>query len=256
MKQKKNSTCGTFEKMMDLYVCGMLTETDQLHMEAHTGECPACLRLFDGIKETYQFIDSKADTVPAHDWDTSWRIIRKQVFETAGRKIPSFGFRIGWTLAGAAAVFLVGILVGVYLINSPYFHNADAPCIQRGQAEGLKLLRTAFHRHIEDTKPVIIQYANYDDAEDREMSLSPDREIAAQLLAQNRLLQGKLAQLSPAKQRALGQLMEELELILTEISNLSEGEPENIALVKELIRIKGVLPKTEVFHFNEEIKNI
>ncbi len=241
MKGKKKNTCKGFEKMMDRYVCETLPEAGRLELEAHINECTVCARTFSRIKETYSFIRTSAGEVPPTDWDTSWRIIRKRVLEkkTAGKQwLP--GLRWGPLLAGSMLIFLVGIFVGKFVLFSPHPAAVTDSQINRQ-------LQTALRDHIENIKPVIIQYANYTGSADREQGLSMDidREIASKFLVKNRLLQGRMGR---DKNRHMSQLLEELDMILTEISNLTAGEPENLLLIKELIKIKGILLKMEVLH--------
>lgn len=241
MKETKKNTCKRFEAKMDHYVCGTLTEAGRLELEAHIAECAACARTFSAIQETYSYIRASAGEIPTTDWDTSWRIIRKRVLEKKNAAKPWVpGLRWGPVLAGSIVIFLVGIFVGKYVHFSPRPAAVTVSEINRQ-------LQTALLEHIENIKPVIIQYANYSGGTGREQNLSVDidREIAAKFLVKNRLLQGRMVQ---NKNRYMSQLLEELDMILTEISNLTVDEPENLLLIKELIKIKGILLKMEIFH--------
>jgi hypothetical protein len=229
--------------MMDDYICETLRESERTKLENHIKTCPGCARTFAEIKDTYSFIGSGGDEVPTPDWDTSWRIIRKQVMEkTTAQKSPSFGFNRGykWGLSAVAAliIFLVGIFVGKFLTVTPGESTT-------GKEDITYKLQAALKEHIENIKPVILQYANYNRAAEIQESIPIDREIAAKFLTKNRLLQG---QLGDEKNKYLLQLLEELDMILTEISNLTTDEPENLLLIKELIKMKGTLLKIELIH--------
>lgn len=241
MTVKKKNTCKRFEAKMDHYVCEILPEAGRLALEAHIDQCAACARTFSGIKASYSFIRTSAGEVPTTDWDTSWRIIRKRVLEKKDpgkRRLPGPGW--GFVLAGSMLIFLVGIFVGKYVLFSPRPAAVTDSQINRQ-------LQSALLEHIENIKPVIIQYANYTGNADHEQNLSMgiDREIASKFLVKNRLLQGRMER---DKNLRMSQLLEELDMILTEISNLTAGEPENLFLIKELIKIKGTLLKMEILH--------
>ncbi|MCP5104129.1 MAG: hypothetical protein GY950_12155 [bacterium] len=244
--------CKKYEAMMDAYVCETLTQTERSELEIHTTGCTACTHTFSEIKEAFSLIEADAEdeqAVPTPDWDTQWRIIRKRVFETtAPRNQTARGF--GWrlaalTAAGAMVIFILGIFVGKYMIFSPSKTGVSGAQIS-------SQLQAALQDHIESIEPVIIQYANYrkSGSGNENLSIDIDREMAAKFLVKNRLLQGKLL---TNKNQYMRQLLEELDMILTEISNLTTDEPENLLLIKELIKIKGILLKVEVFHAGVKI---
>ena len=251
MSHDKLKECNKYERIMDGYICETLRDTESKKLETHMQDCPACARTFAEIKGTYSFIGSGGAEAPTPDWDTSWRIIRKQVMEkTTTRKDTGFGFKWGykwgykWALSAAVAViiFLLGIFVGKYLTMAP---GTSTP----GKEDIAYKLQAALKDHVENIKPVILQYANYSRAAEIRESIPIDREIAAELLAKNRLLQG---QMEHEKNKYMLQLLEELDMILTEISNLTADEPENFLLIKELIKMKGTLLKIELIHAPKE----
>lgn len=239
MKSKHTLTCKACAGLMDHYAVGALGESDQNRLDAHLETCPACARTFAQIKETYAFLHSGGDAAPTPDWDTSWRVIRKNVLtETSGRRAPVRSYRRVWTLAGAVAIFVVGIFLGRYMnLWSPGGASRDTAAAQQ--------LYAAFQEHVENIKPVILQYANTGRTTEIRESIAIDREIAARFLADNRLLQGRLDR---GKNKRMTLLLEELDMILTEIANLTANEPENLQLVKELIKMKGILLKIELMH--------
>jgi hypothetical protein len=44
----------------------------------------------------------------------------------------------------------------------------------------------------------------------------------------------------------LAQLLEDVDLVLREIANLDEEDPENLSMIKELIQQRGILYEIEV----------
>ena len=86
-----------------------------------------------------------------------------------------------------------------------------APGCSRG-----RYLATAFNEYIEDIKPVIIEYANTSTDLRQNDLIALDKEIAKKLLLRNHLLQSQLTVNCP---KNLYLLLEDLEMILTEISN-------------------------------------
>ncbi len=240
---KATPSCHKFDKMMDLYVCGLLPDSNLRRLENHIEACPYCAANFAHMKETYRAMDSNAIPIPKPDWDTNWRIIRKRVLQTTTKKshAPARGLRWGMALAGSFVIFILGIFAGRLFLNSP-------PPLPSEDNRLAQQLQSSMQEHIDGIKPVILQYANYKADPGQFPDVSIDREIAAQFLEKNRLLQGHFQPGRPNKNKYMLQLLEELDLILTEISNLTDNEPENLALVKELIKIKGTLLKMELIH--------
>ncbi len=250
-KQGRNKQCRGFQKMMDHHVCGSLSQGDQAKLAEHTRQCPECARAFTTIKETYAFLGSTTQEapVPTPDWDASWRAIRKNVIDNQPRRTKKSP-RFIWGLAAAAGIilFILGIGVGrLFFVSPTHTHLPET------DAENMRLLQTALRNHMEDIKPVIIQYANVNQNGGPDESMALDRQMAARLLAKNRAFHQRLEQLPPGKRKQLTLLLEELDLILTEIANLTADEPENISLVKELIKMKGIRSKIELmpFYMNE-----
>lgn len=252
MTFEKTKQCKKYETKMDLYICDALPEADRSKLEDHIKTCAACARTFSKIKEAYAFIASGTEKVPTPDWDTQWRVIRKRVLAASRPKEKTVpGFRWGWAMAGAMVIFVMGVFVGKYMFFSPTEDTVTDSRVTRQ-------LHLALQEHIETIKPVILQYSNYHRAAAGGQGISVDividREMAAKFLAKNRLLQGQMLQ---NKNQYMKQLLEELDMILMEISNLTTDEPENLLLIKELIKIKGILLKMEVFRApQQELRKI
>jgi hypothetical protein len=234
--------CKKFQKMMDLYVCEMLSDTKTHEFESHIKDCSACSITFAKIRETYAFLTSNTEEKVASDWDTSWRKINKRLMEAkpSVRENQPF-YKLRLAIVGAVVFFMVGLFVGRYFLFPPQGKETLESQLNRQ-------LKVSLLEHIENIKPIIIQYSNSKIPYKSNQNLLIDREVASRFLVNNQLLQG---QFSKDKNKRIIQLLEELEIILTEISNISQERPENLYLIRELIKIKGILMKIEVLSYGD-----
>ncbi len=98
--------------------------------------------------------------------------------------------------------------------------------------------------HFESLKPVLAEYANYSPAEERNGTITVDKEILEGLLIQNYLLKRAIAS---QKNPALQELLEDVDLILREVTNLRKGDKPTLSLIKDTINQRDILFKMEIF---------
>ena len=89
---------------------------------------------------------------------------------------------------------------------------------------------------------MLVEYANYTSSEKGEETILMDKEMARNLLIQNILLKSIVAKTDPT----LVQLLDDVDIVLKEISNLKKEDRQTPSLIKELIQEREILFKMEV----------
>lgn len=255
--------CQKIEKRFSLYVYDELEPRELAEVKEHLQACPACkarleqYRRVHGLLTEKQQITGPPGFVP--DWDQSWRVVLKRLTVSqpgyrianrflTGDRFPSL--QMVRVMTAAAVLFLAGILVGVFMLKSPVNPilsdgQGDSGMIAVESQQGAFFLRD-FQDHLENIKPVIIEYSNYWSTEN-ETELPVQKETVINLLMQNQLLLCRI----PANgsddryNRAMQQLLNEMQLILTRIAILTLHDPDSISNIKRMIRRKGLLFKME-----------
>jgi hypothetical protein len=233
----KSNACKNYEKQMVLYLYRELSAAEGGDLERHLGECRSCARQFDEFKHLYGAMAARRRDLPQTDWDQAWRLIQGRLQQrsaaSARRKLTASP--AGWAIlsAAAAAIFALGILLGKFWLFSP--GKTEIPHIQAAN-----YLSSVVHRYVEDIRPILIEYANYSPDLRQWDDIAPRNRLIADLLLQNRLLRKRF---TDDKNLYLLKLLEELEIILTEISNLTHSDPQSLSLIRELIKERQILFK-------------
>ncbi len=243
-------SCKKCEWMMELYIHEELSKPDKISFEEHLSHCKNCAQKFNKIKQVISKIDSITNNLTEPDWDKSWQIIKRNVEKKPGRKKFSFYFpSFNWRLAAAYSIFIfiLGLAAGKILFFSPRPGNIETSSSPQN-------IQLAMREYIEDIKPLIIEYVNYQPIYKNKEDIAFDKELALQLLNRNRNLQHRM---SRARNNNLQQLLKELEIILMEISKLSSNnEYENLFMIKKLIQIKRTIYKLEALYLERMTKKI
>jgi hypothetical protein len=200
-------------------------------------KCKKCkekiiLHLYGELNETEKADLEKQDA----DWEKCWREIDSSV-QDEPRKQKSFFLAPRWVYASAAllVVFVLGALLGRL-----WFFPAQESSLDAGISQGS--MNLALKEYIDELKPVLIEYANYAASNDREETVLMDKKFVRGLLIQNLLLEDLVAKSNPS----FIPLIEDLDIILKELSNMQTGDRETPSLIKELIHEREILFKIEI----------
>lgn len=231
--------CRQIEKNMGLYIYNELNEKDKNAFEIHVNSCPDCSAQLAKFKQIHASITKEQISYPTPDWDQSWLIIRKRLVNhrqhhEKRKKFPIPMSKWAGVLVGSTAIFLLGLLVGIHVVDpGPEYKFSDTASAYMVQE---------FQEHIENIKPVIIEYANYWRSTDNPTDLPVEKERVIDLLMQNQML---LCRIPGEHNRHIQQLLNELNGILTKIALLTWEDPESLSRIKKMIRKKGLLFKME-----------
>jgi hypothetical protein len=228
--------CKKCKALIILYLYGELKDGDRAAFEEHVDGCPSCREELIYTKSVFEAVDeTRPAEIPEGDWDRNWGIIRSALPDKSLRRKGVFGLP-QWAFAGAAVVliFLLGLLAG-----RTWFFPDAAPSLSRMREASVK---EAFNLHLGDIKPLLIDYANFTGPENNGSTVLVDRDFLRGLLVQNILLKRILAEKHPEAAR----LLEDIELVLTELENLEPDDDRTPALIKELIQKREILFKMEI----------
>lgn len=187
----------------------------------------------------------------------------------------SLQFKPRWVLypVAAAAVIVIGVSLGRFL------QQTGGGDIINGAVQSIRSLSPAMAGHFDNVRPVLLDYANSSPQTARpkaqhavytpetgaagsidatetgaagitagpgpEDTVMVDRETVKKMLLENRMLRRMVEKNDNITAQ---QLMDELEVILMEISNSSGDSEENRRLVKQLIKDYDVLFKMKVIN--------
>jgi len=104
-------------------------------------------------------------------------------------------------------------------------------------------MNPALIEYMDELKPILIEYANYTSSEGTEEAMLIDKDTLRSLLVQNLLLKDIIAKSNPS----LLPLLDDLDLVLKELSNMKRGDKQTPSMIKELIQEREILFKMEIF---------
>ena len=228
--------CKKYEEKIVLYLYGELNESDKAELESHVKECPACLEDLEYTKKVFKIVDANKEIAPEANWEKCWREIGAGT-QVEPHKQKSFLFAPRWVYATAALllVFVLGALIGKYWFFSPQESPLE-PEVSQGS------MNLALNEYIDEIKPILIEYANYTSPEKGEETILIDEKIVHSLLIQNLLLKDLIAKSDPS----LIPFLEDLDIILKELSNIQKGDELTPSMIKELIHEREILFKIEI----------
>lgn len=229
--------CKKYEEKIILYLYGELSDKQKADLQSHIQECSACAQDLEYTKKVFKALDDSKEEAPQADWEKSWREI-SSTNQVQTREKKSFLLTQKWVYAGAAllVVFILGALIGrfwFFPVKESPFRSGAAPTA----------MNPALIEYMDDLKPILIEYANYTSSEGTEEAMLIDKDTLRSLLVQNLLLKDIIAKSNPS----LLPLLDDLDLVLKELSNMKRGDKQTPSLIKELIQEREILFKMEIF---------
>jgi hypothetical protein len=227
--------------ILDLY--GEIGPEDKAALEAHLAECPACRKDYAYTKEVFSNLDeTKPKKIPEGNWQKYWGEIESHIRDRkpslqdrpAGASVLTFP---RWTYAAASLVlvFILGIVAGRMILKPD-----SAEMVRQGPLPSA--YQHILNDHIEDIKPVMLDFVNYNAQAEQQAYVTIEREVLENLLLQNFLLRKALADTHPSA----AQLLEDIDLVLMELKNLEPNDKRAPVLIRELIQKREILFKMEI----------
>jgi len=229
--------CKRYKENIILHLYGELSDRESEDLKGHLRTCPDCARELEYTRKVFATLDEiQPDSVPEVNAENNWAAVRRGI-ETPFPRTRRRPMMPRWAFAGAALmlVFVLGIFLGrQWLAN-------DIQTVSR-QNPGERYLKYQLQLHLDDLKPIVVEYSNIMPGGAGTGTVTLDREAARALLIQNLLLRKLLAQSDPSA----AQLLDDVDLVLREIANLAGGDTETPASIKRLIQERDILFKMDV----------
>ena len=250
--------CRTAKDRMIEALYGELGPTEKERFDEHLRSCPDCASAYSALGATLRVMDQRErpDPGPAF-WDGYWdRLSRRKVWEEAGEAPrTSRGTRLvralsgiprwSYQAAGAAALILVGILIGSRLISTPGgtggTGRVDTAAVS---APSGAVVQAA--NYIERSKVLLLGLVNYDAATEDAYAFDLGRKktMSRELAAEAPAIRGAL---NERGQKRLRDLVSDLEIIMMQIANLGSGQDvEGVELIKQGVDRRGIFLKIDL----------
>jgi hypothetical protein len=263
--------CLKCKDMMIEALYGELGEAEKRAFDEHLGACPECASEYSVLGATLRVMDGRKRSDPGPEfWDgyfdrLSRRMEAEGGRETAGTVPPSLPLRAriarlfsslprwSYQVAGAAALLLVGILIGRGLLVKPNTlvtaENRTGGGATDDQVRLLAASDAASDRaydYLERSKVLLLGLVNYDPGTEDPYALDLPRrkEVSRGLVSEAADIRSGLT--SPGQSR-LKELVSELERILLQIANLEAGQNlDAVEIVKEGVEQTGLFLKIDL----------
>jgi hypothetical protein len=229
--------CKKFRGQVILHLYDELSEEERQSLRQHIEQCPECAKDTAYTQEVFKLLEeAKTQEAPEANWERTWGHIQSEILN-APQKQRRFSLSPAWTAAaaGIALVFALGIFIGRFWAPS------RRPAVAQANLTD-EYARFTLQEHFETLKPLLIEYSNFPSGENGDASIVIDREILRNLLIQNFLLTRMVAKDDPTA----ASLLEDVDLVLREITNMERGDRTTPSMIKELIDQREILFKMEI----------
>jgi hypothetical protein len=230
--------CEKFKEKIILYLYDELDKKSSGELKNHVKKCPECAKELEYTQKLFELVEeTQKEDIPDANWEKCWSRINEKVSAPQKKTKKHFWHFPKWayTTAALVCVLIIGIIMGRRAFTPGFKANLTA-----GETKGVFYL--SLQEHFDDLKPLLTEYAHY--REDKgKGAVTLDRKVAEDLLIQNILLKRMAAEKNPTAR----QLLEDIELILREMTNMGENGTATPLKIKEYINNQGLLSSIEVY---------
>lgn len=228
--------CKKYKEQIILYLYAELSKEESEELEKHIEQCPECAQELEYTKKVFGTLDeAEIRDLPEARWEKCWGEISSEIKPKSRRQKYVFSLP-QWVPAAAAVlvIFTLGIIIGRNWQPAQPAAVAEEPFSPTYS-------RVHLQEHFDALKPLLLKYAGYTAAE--EMNLTSDQKIIQGLLIQNFQLMRMLTRDDPGAV----ELLEDIELVLREITNMKSGDPLRLDMIKDLIDQREILYNIEIY---------
>jgi len=239
--------CDTAKGLIILDLYGELGDADKAGLRDHIRDCPACSEELALTKKVFAMLDeNRPAEAPAADWEKAWRGIQGGLSRpVSNRRV--FGWPVRqWVFAGSALtlVLIAGILIGKYGFTPSSPPAVIAARTAPDTSTSPNGIRPAFAAHLDDLKPILVDYAHFETGQKSGQRIAIDENVLRGLLLQNLLLKRKLAEKDPAA----AELLDDIDVVLREITNQGAQNTQSPAQIRDLIERRDILYKMQILN--------
>jgi hypothetical protein len=231
--------CKETKNLIVIGVYGRLTSAQRDELEEHISTCETCARLYEKSAPLMDLQPDGREITSLPDPENSWEVISSR---TLGRsRLFSFTPVPKWAVAVCSLliVFALGYLAGRRILGrSPQvlFAAATDP------------YDVSFVTYANNLKPVLVNFLNRDGVETPEKFRDLESRIIGDMLNQTRLLKGLAERGGDA---GMLELLQDLEFILTAMSNVKPENRDVAVHLTRLIKEKQVPLRLQEFIISE-----
>lgn len=238
--------CKKTEKLALLVFYGEATPEEQRRLDNHVRNCPDCAAKVRNIREVIAKLKENISETPDFSWDESWKRINTVLKrrELKHNMRPRFLPVMSLKAALIVAVFCLGIFAGKLI-----FHRSPAGI--SGESDFSTNISSLLGDHLGSVRISLLEFLNSPEMKDQSSLWIFEKKQTEQLVFQNRFL---LSHLKDSVNPVLMDLLNDLDIILKEIANLSPDKPEYLGFIKSLLRESDIIFR--VNHFMREEKEI
>ncbi|HZX10442.1 MAG TPA: zf-HC2 domain-containing protein, partial [Acidobacteriota bacterium] len=218
--------CEKFREKIILYLYGELGKKSSEELKNHIKNCPECAKELEYTQKLFELVEeTQIEDIPEADWEKCWSHINEKISVPEKKTKRHFWHFPKWayTTAALVCVLIIGIIIGRTAFTPGFKANPMA-----GETIGAFYL--SLQEHFADLKPLLTEYAHYREDEGKG-TVTLDRKVAEDLLIQNILLKRLAADKNPSAR----QLLEDIELVLREMTNMGENGTATPLKIKEYI---------------------
>ena len=248
-------SCRASKDRMIEALYGELDRAEKERFDDHLRSCPECASEYSALGATLKLMDKRERPDPGPEfWDGYWdRLSRRMLWEAtdegrspslAARFVRVFSRLPRWSLqaAGAAALLLVGILIGSRLINP----SGEGAGVETATVSAPSGAVAQAANYIERSKVLLLGLVNHDPATEDAYAfdLGGKKAMSRELAAQAPAIRGAL---NERGQKRLRDLVSDLEIIMMQIANLESGQDvEGVELIKQGVDRRGIFLKIDL----------
>jgi hypothetical protein len=256
--------CRTAKDRMIEALYGELGASDKERYDEHLRSCPECASEYSVLGATLRIMDRRERPDPGPEfWDGYWgRLSRRLDAEGPGltprpslvvRLVRFFASLPRWSYqaAGAAALLLVGIMIGSRLVDRP--GGAGPATAASVTAPSGSMIQAG--NFIDRSKILLLGLVKYDPAvEDAHgLDLGSKKRMSQALAAEAPALRNAL---NAPGQRRMRELVADLEVIMMQIANLESGQDvEGVELIRQGVDRKGIFLKIDLTRMEREARS-
>ncbi len=225
--------CEEYKKLVSVQIYGQLSETEENDLHRHINDCTDCAAKFQQAGKYHDLIIDQEKAIPEPDWEASWQSISARLPGTKGKFI-SFTPLKRWALAASVivTVFVGGYVAGRKLLQNPGKTNPVAFAKNASQAS-----QSQWHQYADRLGPLLTGFTNSRRIGQPEELNLLEKKIIREMLIQTRLLKTMTRQNSMTR---LQLLLEDLEFILTSMSNLRPQDRHTATYLGKIIKEKEI----------------
>jgi len=253
-----------FNRLIEPALYGELKEADAEFFHAHVRSCAECAAEYNALAETLGMVRDRHRVEADQEFmESFWSSIAPRLTpekDSIPSRIHSFFAPLtarpsrSYRIAGAAAILIVGIVIGRYFEKETVITSQQIIAAQHDSLADQQAAIQAL-QYIERSKLLLMGLTNYTGGEDdiETLNLPNQKRISRELITQAAELKKALRGQSNQEIR---KLVSDIELILMQVANLdAKIGLSGVEVIKDGVKAKGIILKIYIQEMNNHDKS-